>query len=90
MLIEKSEKSISKVKIQEPHFKVRPEFKNTSYIDRYSLFCKKLMQERHYSGTCLIWTDSEKKFGVVDEELSLNSFLLSYMGFLQGKLNEFK
>jgi hypothetical protein len=90
MLVEKSEKSTTEVRIQEPHFKVRDEFHNTSYIDRYALFCQKLMQERHYSGTCLLWTDSEKKFGTVDEELSLNSFLLSYMGFLQGKLNEFK
>ncbi len=90
MLVEKSEKSTTPVRIQEPHFKVRKEFSNTSYIDRYSIFCKKLMQERHYSGTCLIWTDSKKKYGMVDDELSLNSFLLSYMGFLQGKLNEFK
>lgn len=90
MLVERSKKSTTTVSIQEPHFKVRKEFNNTSYLDRYSILCKKLMQERHYSGTCLIWTDSKRSFGMVDEELSLNSFLLSYMGFLQGKLNEFK
>jgi hypothetical protein len=90
MLVEKSAKSTSKVRIQEPHFGVREEFKNTSYIDRYAIFCQKLMMERHYSGTCLIWTDEKKNYGIVDEELSLNSFLLSYMGYLQGKLNEFK
>jgi hypothetical protein len=90
MLVEKTKKSTSEIRIQEPHYNVRKEFKNTSYIDRYAIFCQKLMQERHYSGTCLIWTDSKKNYGIVDEELSLNSFLLSYMGFLQGKLNEFK
>lgn len=90
MLVEKTPKSTSPVKIQEPHFKVLSEFNGTSYIDRYALFCQKLMMERHYNGTCLIWTSSDKKHGFVEEELSFNSFLLSFMGHLQGKLNEFK
>jgi Restriction endonuclease XhoI len=90
MLVEKTIKSSTAVKIQEPHFKVRPEFNNTSYIDRYALLCQKLMLERHYTGTCLIWSSSDKKYGMIEQELSFDSFLLSFMGHLQGKLAEFK
>ncbi len=89
MLVEKSEKSTSPVRLKEPHFKVREEFQETSYIDRYSLLCKKLMKERHYTSTAMIWTNNKMEHGCIDEEISFESFLLSFMGFLQGKLNEF-
>ena len=35
--------------MQEPHFKVFPEFVNASYGKRYELFCRKLVRERHYN-----------------------------------------
>jgi hypothetical protein len=37
------------VRVQEPHFKVFPEFVNASYAKRYELFCRKLVRERHYN-----------------------------------------
>ena len=37
------------VRVQEPHFRVFPEFKGASYIKRYELFCRKLVRERHYT-----------------------------------------
>lgn len=89
ILVEKTQKSTSTVRLQESHFKVRPEFQNTSYLDRYVLFCQKLMQERHYSSTALIWTDQQLAYGALAEDISFDSFLLSFMGFLQGKLKEF-
>ena len=88
MLVERSVKSSSPVKIQEPHFKVRPEFHNTSYLDRYVILCEKLMRERHYSATSLIWTDSDKKFGSLGSDISFERFILSFMGFIQGKLSD--
>ena len=90
ILVEKTEKSTDKIRLREPHFKVRPEFYDTSYLDRYVLFCKKLMQERHYTSTGLIWTNKDREFGFPDEEISFNSFLLSFMGFILGKLKEFE
>lgn len=89
-LVEQTSKSTSPVRLQEPHFKVRPEFENTSYLDRYALFCQKLMQERHYSSTAMIWTDRNMKFGYPDDDISFDTFLLSFMGFIQGKLKEFE
>jgi cyclopropane fatty-acyl-phospholipid synthase-like methyltransferase len=47
--------------VREPHFKVLPEFKDTSYALRYELLCRKLVLERQYSAACLIFSDSNKK-----------------------------
>lgn len=89
IIVEKTEKSTRPVRLMEPYFKVRPEFKNTSYIERYGLFCQKLMQERHYTSTSLIWSNKEMEFGYLEEDISFDSFILSFMGFIQGKLKEF-
>lgn len=89
ILVEKTDKSSRTVRLQEPYFKVRKEFIATSYLDRYALFCQKLMQERHYSATSLIWTEPNMKYGSLASDISFESFILSFMGFIQGKLNEF-
>ena len=39
MLVEKSEKSTTPVRVSEPHFKVFSEFIGSSYLDRYKLLC---------------------------------------------------
>ncbi len=47
------------VRVDEPHFKVFPEFENASYTRRYELFCRKLMRERHYDGTAFLTSSSQ-------------------------------
>ncbi len=47
-LLEDCPESQKSVKVQEPHFKVFPEFVGASYAKRYELFCRKLVRERHY------------------------------------------
>ncbi len=89
ILVEKSAKSTNIVKVKEPHYKVRSEFIDTSYLDRYKLLCQKLMLEKHYNFASIIWSDSSKQFGNLDGELSMESFLESYAGFLIGKLKSF-
>jgi len=89
LLVEKTAKSERPVRVLESHFDVRPEFIETSYLDRYKLLCQKLMQERHYTSTAMIWTDERKNFGNMADDISFESFLLSLMGFIQGKLKEF-
>lgn len=88
-VVEKCERSTTPVKIAQPYFPVMPEFLETSYIDRYTLFCKRLMLERHYSATSLVWTSQQGEFGDVSPELSLQLFLFSLMGHLQSKRHEF-
>jgi hypothetical protein len=48
-LLEDCPESRKPVRVQEPHFKVFPEFVNASYGKRYELFCRKLVRERHYN-----------------------------------------
>lgn len=88
ILVEKSGKSASTVKLRESHFNVRAEFEGTSYLDRYMLFCQKLMQERHYTSTSLIWTNSQLQYGSLAEDISIETLILSFMGFIQGKLKD--
>lgn len=90
MLVERSKKSTSSVRISEPHFKVFSEFKGTSYIDRYRILCKKLMLERHYSNCCLLWSDSNMSYGNLDEETSIEQFIYAFSGHLISHLHEFK
>lgn len=90
MLVEKSEKSTKPVRVSEPHFKVLPEFVDGSYLDRYKVLCQKLMLERHYSQCCLMWTKQDSSFGNVADEISIDSFLHSFVGHLIGQLKEFK
>ncbi|MEO1412667.1 MAG: PaeR7I family type II restriction endonuclease [Bacteroidota bacterium] len=89
MVVEKSEKSTKPVRVRSPHFKTLVEFEGTSYLDRYSIFCRKLMYERHYSATSLIWTNRDLDYGSPNDELSFKKFIESFQGYLIGNLNEY-
>lgn len=45
------------VRVQEPHFKVFPEFLKASYSQRYEWFCRKLVRERHYNVAAFLLSD---------------------------------
>lgn len=90
MAVERNEKSTSPVRVSEPHFGVMAEFRDTSYIDRYSILCRKLILERHYTSTALLWTSDAETFGDVAEEISTANFLSAFYGYLQGAAAEFK
>lgn len=57
MLLESHSDSTKPIGIKEPHFDALPEFKGTSYAQRYELFCERLLRERLYDATCLILSD---------------------------------
>ena len=46
--------------MKEPHFKVFPEFQNSSYAKRYELFCRRLVLERHYDAAAFLMSNAEK------------------------------
>lgn len=58
-LLEDCKNSQMPVKVQEPHFKVFPEFQGASYAKRYQLFCRKLVRERHYSASAFLLSKFE-------------------------------
>lgn len=74
------------VKVQEPHFKVFPEFISASYAKRYELFCRKLVREGHYSASSFIL--SSKITGITGEhaepasDLCFEMFVRSMIGQL--------
>jgi len=57
-MLEDCDASNRPVSVQEPHFKVFPEFTGTSYMKRYELFCRKLVLERPYSHSAFIASTS--------------------------------
>jgi hypothetical protein len=82
VLLEKEARSMSPVKIQEPHFPVFREFVGTSYKDRYKILCERLIRERLYDAACYIVSDRSAGLsnGAYDEpepELGLEPFLQS-------------
>jgi hypothetical protein len=52
-MLEDCDTSNRPVSVQQPHFKVFPEFAGASYARRYELFCRKLVLERHYTASAL-------------------------------------
>jgi hypothetical protein len=66
------------VSVQEPHFKVFPEFVGASYLKRYELFCRKLVLERHYTASAFITSTSQDGFhGIYStpaDDLSIERF----------------
>jgi hypothetical protein len=47
------------VGIEEPHFKVLPEFVGASYMRRYELLCRKLVLERRYTAASFIVSSAQ-------------------------------
>jgi hypothetical protein len=54
MLVEEAAGSTRPIRAAEPHFNVFPEFKESSYVQRYEILLTKLVRERLYDGACLL------------------------------------
>src|SRR6266404_1718380 len=59
-LLEDCAASRKPVGVKEPHFKVFPEFRNSSYAKRYELFCRRLVLEKHYDFSAFLMSNPEK------------------------------
>lgn len=92
MIVEKSSKSTAIVKLQEPHYKAMKEFQETSYLDRYSIFCEKLIRQKLYNNTALLSTSNQPniKYSNVKQEIWVENFIDSLAGFLSGKKSFFQ
>lgn len=60
ILLEDCPASRAPVKISEPHFPVLAEFRKSSYAERYELFCRKMVRERHFNAACFLMTNRDK------------------------------
>ncbi len=84
MLLEDCPKSALSVKVEEPHFKVFPEFRDASYAKRYEILLQKLIKERLYdSAAFLLATKSGGPKGEFSEpanDLTMQVFLAGLAG----------
>ena len=88
MVVGRDDASERAVHNYEPYFNVREEFIGASYMDRYKILCQKLILERHYSSTALIWTNDRHEFGDVSNDISISRFVQSFTSHLLGVLDE--
>jgi len=72
------------VSVQQPHFKVFPEFSGASYAKRYEVMLTKLLRERLYDGAALLLTPRKDgtrgAFTSPCEELTFDKFAAGLSG----------
>ena len=86
MLVEDAPGSRSPVTDRSSHFPIRPEFNGASYIERYNLLCRKLVQEQLYTSAVVIASPREAihtgEFTDVGEITSLKNFVTCFAGHI--------
>ena len=86
MLVEDAPGSRAPVKDSSPHFPVFKEFKGASYLARYDILCRKLVQEQLYTTSTLIASPrnafSHGAFSELSELTGLKTFVTSFAGHI--------
>jgi hypothetical protein len=84
MLLEECKASTNAVRSWEPYFRVFPEFRGASYMQRYQLLLTKLVRERLYDSACFLVSVREGgasgAYREPDPELCFESFIQSLIG----------
>ena len=82
MLVEDAVGSRRPIRYRSDHFPVRPEFQGASYIERYNLLCRKLVQENLYTSAAVLASPRTAmqtgKFSDVSELTSLKMFITNF------------
>lgn len=94
-LLEDCPRSNAPVSVKEPHFKVFPEFRNSSYAKRYELFCRRLVLERHYDHSAFLMSNTEKglkgEYSEPATDLTFQSFassLVAHVAAFSGRIKQ--
>ena len=86
MLVEDAEGSRSPVREASPHFPVFPEFHDASYIGRYHVLCKRLMQEQFYTAAATLASprtaSNDGTFTTHEDMTSLSNFVATFAGHI--------
>lgn len=79
MLVEDTPKSRSPVSNQSPHFSVFPAFENASYLMRYDILCKRLIQENLYTAATVMASETnDSNYSDLSAITSLKNFVSSF------------
>ena len=84
MMVEDADGSRKEVGNKEPLFPVFPEFAGASYLQRYNLLCRRMMQEQLYTAACIITAPKSSKKDGAYSELSEMTGLKSFVAGLAG------
>lgn len=89
MLVEDAPASRAAVKDRSPHFGVFEAFQSASYLQRYDLLCRRLMQEQLYSAAALIASPRSAVRGgahvALSDMTSLRTFVTRLAGHIAGE-----
>ena len=87
MLLEDCAGSTEPVSVDEAHFQVFPEFKDSSYAKRYELLLRKLVLQKLFDGSTLLLSTAEAgpkgDFTEPASDLSAKKFLAGLAGHLR-------
>lgn len=79
MLVEDTPRSRASVNNAAPHFPVFPEFENASYLQRYDILCKRLIQENLYTSAAMITSETnQSSYSELSAITSLKGFVGSF------------
>jgi len=94
-LLEDCPSSTRPVGVKEPHFKVFPEFRDSSYAKRYELFCRRLVLEKHYDCAAFLMSNSIKglngNFSEPAADLTFQTFansLVAHIAAFSGRIKQ--
>ena len=89
MMVEDAPASRKPVAARSPHFPVFVEFKNASYLQRYDLLCRRMIQEQLYTTTAVVAAQRSAvntgNFTELSSMTSLKSFVSSLAGHVAGQ-----
>lgn len=77
--------------LMQQHFSILDEFKDSTYAQRYAIFCRKAIRHRYYNSACLLLSEKDrgKKDGSYRElsaDLGIHQFIRSLAGHIQQEL----
>lgn len=86
ILVEDAPRSRSPVRDASPHFQVFPEFHGASYLQRYEVLCRRLVQEQLYTTAAVIASPrtavTTGEYGELSDMTSLKTFVTSFAGHI--------
>ena len=88
-LLEDCPRSTTPVGVKEPHFKVFPEFRDSSYARRYELFCRRLVLEKHYDCSAFLMSNPEKGINGDYSEPAVDLTFKVFANSLVGRIETF-
>jgi len=86
VLVEDAPGSRNPVRDASPHFPVFPDFRDASYIERYHILCKRLVQEQLYTAAATLASPrtaiKDGAFTSFNDQTSLSAFVTTLAGHI--------